>query len=109
MSASKSVLLRSVLVIAATVVLTFPVAAAAGGGGHGVGITFYNEGCYNIKVYTYNGKDDECTFSHSEHHFKNSEVKVMRCHGKGANRCYVTMMGRKGDNYNHKYLALPQS
>ena len=91
MSASIKLMPRCVLVIAVTVVLTWPLAAAADGT-HGTSVKVVNYGCKNLHVYTYNGGDLVCAVRHKSYTAfgEDGEVKTVKCHGQGKGRCKLS-------------------
>ena len=80
-------------VIAATVVITWPLAALSDGT-HKAKIKIINKNCYNVEVKSWNGDKSGCGGKYHKIVFPaagDSEAAVLKCHGKGKHRCFVTL------------------
>ena len=44
-----------------------------------------------LEVDTYNGTDHDCLLPHKSYKIHDGESKIVKCHGKGKNRCFVAL------------------
>lgn len=74
---------------------------AWGDGTHGTKIEVsYGSGGTHIarlNVDTYNGTDGSCFLPHKSYKIHDGESKIVKCHGKGKNRCFVALRLKYGE------------
>jgi len=96
MSSSLKIVLRSVLVMAAIVILLWPLNATADGTHKA---TFRIKNCvssaisyFSCAVYVFNGNDQCGPIPHKIYNVDKGSWKTGKCHGRGNGRCWVKVI-----------------
>jgi len=92
MKSTMTVLTRSMLVIAATIVLVGPIPANAHNS-HGVRIYIQNAECNSLRIAVWGGKNTTCSGGYHKRYTYPSvnytTANTIKCHGNGEHRCHV--------------------